>query len=66
MHQGHGFYIFMNPYAAGLISLESSWPWWLCPNPSLFRFTTLLHGDGKPPHEWLHEMKEATSRIIKS
>ena len=62
--EDYGFYIFMNPYAAGLIPVESSWPWWFCPHPSQYRFLSLLNAKGSPPREWLRELKSVQPRII--
>jgi putative transposase len=64
--EDYGFYIFMNPYAARLIPVESRWPWWYCPDPSQFRFSALLNADDTPPREWLREADEVKSRIITS
>ncbi|MSU25606.1 MAG: hypothetical protein EXS32_17515 [Opitutus sp.] len=61
--EDYGFYIFMNPYAAGLITVEARWRWWFCPDPSQFRFLSLLHPDGTPPHEWLREAENVKARI---
>lgn len=51
--QDYAFYILMNPYRAGLCPLTAIWPWWLCPNPGVFRFMTALEQGNAVPSTWL-------------
>jgi hypothetical protein len=47
------FYIFMNPYCAGLCSLEDAWPGWIPSSSIRWSFEEKLR-NGKLPHpEWL-------------
>ena len=48
-----GFYVFMNPYRAGLLPLDRVWPWWQCPTPERFDFLQRLRPTGAPQPEWL-------------
>jgi REP element-mobilizing transposase RayT len=59
----YGFYIFMNPYRAGLCPLTDPWPWWLCPEPSVFRFLTALDRKQAVPAAWLGLSAQVGSRI---
>ena len=61
--EDHGFYIFMNPYRAGLRHLTSSWPWWLCPQPSQLRFLTAFDQEKLVPPEWLGLSDKIESKI---
>ena len=49
----YALYTFLNPYRAGLISADRSWPGWWAPEPRLFRFSELLDTTGSPPREWM-------------
>jgi len=53
--EAYGFYVFMNPYRAGLCSMSERWPWWFCPDPAVFGFLGSRNADGSPPVEWLAE-----------
>lgn len=61
--EDYGFYIFMNPYRAGLCSISQSWPWWVCPETSRFGFLQHRDSSGAPPPEWLGKI-EAVAAII--
>lgn len=62
--EDYGFYIFMNPYRAGLCRLGASWPWWLCPDPSTFRFLAALEGQQEVPPTWLGLSDKIEAKII--
>jgi REP element-mobilizing transposase RayT len=51
--EGYGRYIFLNPYRADLLKLNTIWPGWWCPNPAQFEFLAILNRDGFVPREWL-------------
>lgn len=61
--EDYGFYMFMNPYRAGLCPLAAPWPWWLCPQPSLFRFLSARDQNQAVPSEWLGLSDQIGSRI---
>jgi len=61
--EDYAFYIFMNPYRAGLCSLTKIWPWWVCPNPSPLNFLTKLASDHVVPLEWIGLREEIAHRI---
>lgn len=61
--EDYAFYIFMNPYRAGLIAINGVSPWWFCPDVTQFRFLSHLNADGTPPREWL-DLAETTARRI--
>ncbi len=48
-----GFYVFMNPYRAGLVDSGQIWPWWICPAPERFDFLQACRSNGAPQPEWL-------------
>jgi hypothetical protein len=50
--EDYGFYIFLNPYRAGLIDHHLTWPWWWPPDPRAFRFIGVLKENGAPQPEW--------------
>jgi putative transposase len=58
----YAFYIFMNPYCAGLCSLDQHWLGWVCPRPDQFQFLAPIH-DLRVPAEWLAE-SDRISRLI--
>jgi len=60
----YAFYIFMNPYAAGLCPLEQSWPWWVCTAPERFRFLALRRENGSPQSEWPAETERISGHIV--
>ena len=62
--EDYGFYIFMNPYRANLRPLSQAWPWWVCPEPTRFRFFQHLTPGGTPPPEWLVEAETVAARIF--
>lgn len=59
----YGFYIFMNPYRAGLCPLAKEWPWWICPQSSEFRFLSARDQNQGVPAEWLGLSEQIGSRI---
>ncbi len=61
--EDYAFYIFMNPYRAGLCPLMDLWPWWICPRPSLFRFLDALNTAPTVPEAWLNLSDQAASKI---
>ncbi len=53
--EDYALYIFLNPYRAGLLAVECTWPGWWTPDSNLFRFSAGLDGDGAPPAEWVDQ-----------
>lgn len=47
------FYIFMNPYCAGLCPLDAAWPGWIASNLLRWAFEDKLRAGGLPHPEWL-------------
>ena len=64
--EDYGFYVFMNPYRAQLLSTAQIWPWWVCPEPSQFLFLQQLNADGTPPPEWLDKIEDVANRVVDS
>ena len=62
--EDYGFYLYLNPYRAGLIATHERWPWWRCPEPSQFSFLQGLNADGSPPAAWLGESERVAARIV--
>ncbi len=61
--EAYAFYIYMNPYRAGICALRDSWPWWVCADPQRFEFCGKWCPNGSPHREWLTEVEEIASRI---
>jgi REP element-mobilizing transposase RayT len=59
----YAFYIFMNPYRAGLVPMAEAWPFWICPEPWRFLFPEHLDEKGVPPPEWLGEIEKIAPRL---
>jgi REP element-mobilizing transposase RayT len=49
----YALYIFLNPYRAGLLTANDTWPHWHCLVPGRFDFTANLSLGGTPPAEWI-------------
>jgi REP element-mobilizing transposase RayT len=49
------FYVFMNPYTAGLCGLEHAWPGWMPSQQIRWSFEDKLREGGLPQAEWLLE-----------
>ncbi len=62
--ENYAFYMFMNPYRAGLINMRKAWSGWICPQPEGLIFSQGLDADGAPPAEWLEESKRVAGRIV--
>jgi len=52
--EAYGFYVFMNPYRAKLITDDQTWSGWYCPEPARFRFVSMLDSAGRAPSQWLN------------
>ncbi|MEN9841734.1 MAG: hypothetical protein RL376_1534 [Verrucomicrobiota bacterium] len=61
--EDYAFYIFMNPYRAGLVDVGASWPGWLRDADWRWRFEDALSAAGAPPPEWLGRVEELEERI---
>ena len=61
--EAYGFYVFMNPYRADLCPISERWPWWFCPDPTVFHFLSILNPDGTPQREWL-TMAEQNEHLV--
>ena len=61
--EDYGFYIFMNPYRAGLCRLNVTWPWWICPEAKRFAFPSHLSGHAPVPPEWLGDVDKVATSI---
>ncbi len=59
----YAFYIFMNPYRAGLCAVSQAWPRWVCPEPTRFRFLQHLDSTGAPPPEWLGTIETIAAKV---
>lgn len=62
--EDYGFYIFMNPYRARLVSTNLVWPWWFCPDLAVFQFSSHLNGPAGIPSEWLGRAEETAQRVV--
>lgn len=48
-------YIFLNPYAKGLVPLHKAWPFWMLADAYTPEFVLSLENEANPPVEWLQE-----------
>lgn len=55
--EDYAFYIFMNPYRAGLVNSSVRWPGWIRGVDRRWRFEDALGADGTPPVEWLGRLE---------
>jgi putative transposase len=62
--ESYAFYVFMNPYCAGLCAMSNPWPWWVCTEPDRFRFLALRRENGSPSPEWRDEAERIAKRIV--
>lgn len=53
--ENFAFYIFMNPYAAGLTSLDRTWPGWIRSDRVRCAFEDKLRPEGLPQPEWIEQ-----------
>lgn len=49
----YALYTFLNPYRAGLLSRDSTWPWWHPGAAFNFDFMAMLEDQKYPPQAWL-------------
>jgi REP element-mobilizing transposase RayT len=49
----YGFYMFLNPYRAGLVDPDQAWPGWWAPEPKRLPFLAALDAQGVPPKAWM-------------
>ena len=61
--EDYAFYVFMNPYQAGLIDVSVPWPGWLGGEEWRWRFEDGLSATGTPPAAWLDRATEIAGRI---
>jgi REP element-mobilizing transposase RayT len=51
--EDYALYVFLNPYRARLLPVDSTWAAWWAPVPRMFKFTAALDASGAPPREWI-------------
>jgi REP element-mobilizing transposase RayT len=56
-------YIFLNPYAKGIVSLHEAWPFWMLNDAYTPEFMLSLVNEANPPIEWLHLPDGAMSLV---
>ena len=61
--EDYAFYIFMNPYCAGLTMPTQRWPWWFCPAGEQFRFLSLIQREAGIPPEWIKDAQAISKRL---
>ena len=64
--ENFAFYMFMNPYRAGIISHEARWPWWCGPSTFKWAFEQHLENTHGIPPEWPDRMKFLARQIPRS
>jgi hypothetical protein len=62
--EAYAFYIFMNPYRADLVTMEESWPGWICTAARRFRFLDALAAKGLPPPAWLDRDESVGGALV--
>lgn len=62
--ESYGFYVFMNPYVAGLATMAESWSGWACSDDTRLRFLTSRTADNAPAPEWLDRARISDPRLI--
>ena len=61
--EDYAFYIFMNPYRAGLCSLDRRWIGWVCTKPARFRLLSPFEAENAVPAEWVGKAAELERRL---
>ena len=60
----YAWYIFMNPYCAGLLGCDQSWPGWWTDGQGPYEFLTKARPGPCPQPEWLDQQKEWAGVIV--
>jgi REP element-mobilizing transposase RayT len=63
-HERYAWYIFMNPYRAGLVSVDKPWPGWLPILGSSWKFLTQARPGPCPQAGWLDMFAEETNGLV--
>jgi REP element-mobilizing transposase RayT len=61
--EDYAFYIFMNPYRAGICSIDSAWKGWVGPHGFRWGFEDKLRPGSLPRGEWLAAPNESESGL---
>ncbi len=64
LSEGYAWYVFMNPYRAGLIGTDSVWPGWWTDGVTSHEFLALARPGPCPQPEWVGEVDERAKRLI--
>jgi REP element-mobilizing transposase RayT len=62
--EAYGFYVFMNPYVAGLASMDGPWPGWACSDDARLHFLAGRTAAGAPAPEWLDRARVPDPRLV--
>jgi len=63
LSESYAFYVYMNPYRAGICAMEDVWPWWVCTFPQRFEFCGKSRPNGSPQPEWLTDIEKLAAHI---
>lgn len=64
LSERYAWYVFMNPYRAGLIGSDSVWPGWWTDGATSYEFLALARPGPCPQPEWLGQLEERTRGLI--
>ena len=64
LSEGYAWYVFMNPYRAGLIGTDSVWPGWWTDGVTSHEFLALARPGPCPQPELLGKVEERTRGLI--
>jgi hypothetical protein len=62
--EGYGFYLFMNPYVAGLADPGQPWSGWACSDETRLRFLSGRSAGGAPAPGWLDRASQPYPRLV--
>jgi hypothetical protein len=62
--EAYAFYLFMNPYRAGLVAGGLAWPWWFCSQPARFGFLAKRNKGGGPQAHWDEQVEQMSRGLV--
>ena len=62
--EAYAWYVFMNPYAARLCSIDMPWLGWFSPASARWRFLDLARPGPVPQPEWLVQVEDRAKNLV--
>ena len=62
--EAYAWYVFMNPYRAGLVTVDEVWPGWWPHAESAWTFLALARSGPRPQPEWLDRYEITVRRLV--